>query len=245
MAIKKSMGKRPSSARPSCGKGRLSFYFSFLGSISKELYTGAQFVLGALLIVIGVAFNLSGVKEGPVLWVMSAAQLLLLISVASLGYKRAHSLGISGFYSLAGMTLFTPFFMLFKPAADRSDDGSFAPKFATFRKIGAFFTKNARRFALYLLLSWVLSTGAAIIGDTAHEFNDVAKFMSCLFALRLIQLPFVSLGFAKKYYAYAVKTLSFVAFNAFVIFFTIAATYVHILMQLHLMAVDSIVGAGS
>jgi hypothetical protein len=239
MAMKKSIGKRPAPAKPSGGKGSISFYFSFLGSISRELYTGAQFVIGIACIVLGVASNMAGLNEGPALWAIGAAQMLLLISLFSIGYKRAHALGISGFYSIAGMSLFSPFFMLFKPAADAADDRSFAPRFDAFKKIGAFFTKNTRRYVLYLFVSWAIYTCAVMLNSGSSEFNYAAAFMACLFAFRLIQLPFITTNFVKKYYVYAVKTLSFIAYTALVIYVTIAATYLYILIDIYQTSVGS------
>lgn len=218
--------------RPAGKKGALSFFFSFYGSISKELFIGAQIILALFLLAISSIFNASGIENNAVLTGLSAIQIVVLLALAAIGYKRAHALGMSGFYSLVGTSLFAPFFMFWRPANDYANDGAFGNRFGAFRKIGAFFSKNAVRGALYLIVVYAASIAASMCANGGFKYNDMTSLLAIIFAFNLIQLPILRRGWTRKYYAPAVKVLSFAAYNVVIIGVTMVVAYMQLMMQL-------------
>ncbi|MDR2099025.1 MAG: hypothetical protein LBO78_03300 [Rickettsiales bacterium] len=216
-----SVNPRPAFGSKSFGsskKGVLNFLFSFNGAISRELFTGSMLSIAALSVALGLVYGLFPEYE-PTYYAFGIAQTLLLASLASIGYKRAHALGISGFYSIVGTMLFMPFFKFLKPARDMADDGSYSRQFAFFKRLGGALVRTSARQFLYMTGLF----GVVVLGCMAGNgwvFDDMAKLFSAIYAFNLVQLVVMNTEIAKRYYSQAVKILSFLAYNECVIAMT-------------------------
>ena len=225
-------GQRVAPAGGSKKKGALSFFFSFKGAISRELFVGASLTLGLISLATSSVFNIASITNDTVLTALSAFQVIVLISLVSIGYKRAHALGMSGFYSIVGTSIFAPFFMFFRPANDSANDGAYLSRYESFKKIGAFFTKNAGRHVLYLLVIYAASMTVSVFASGELRANDMTQFLMLLLVFNMVQIPLLKRAWLRKYYMPIVKVLSFAAYNALIIGIAMVAAYMQIMSQL-------------
>ena len=187
-------------------KGLLNFLFSFNGKISKDLYIGTSFLLS----VFGVLSLVIPVKpEQTVLGILvDILFVVLFVSCNAISFKRAHSLGISGIYSILGDGLFTPFFAFFKPERDFANDIMYKSRFEKLKKIGYFFNRNVITKLLFLAIIATLNI-VVIVNGRNIPANSFYKFFVILFVWNVIQLYLARFNFVKKHYATVVKVLSF------------------------------------
>ncbi|MDR1009464.1 MAG: hypothetical protein LBL52_04410 [Rickettsiales bacterium] len=219
--------------RPSGKKGLFSFFYGFTGSISRELYTGAYVALSVLLfIIIGVqgiyaSKYMSAAEPSQIatagLYTLVIVGLVLLVSLVSFGYRRAHALGISGFYSIMGSSLFAPFFMFYRSERDNANDGAYSYAFTKFKKLGSFLGKTNLHKVVFLILLFGIGMATQVpdAKDAADGmFSDYQKLTLCLLAFNILQVFVAGVPFVRRYYANTVKVASFVAYNTVVILIT-------------------------
>jgi uncharacterized membrane protein YhaH (DUF805 family) len=212
-------------------KGLLNFLFSFNGSISRELFTGAFLSLSILSTIVGFVYSIMGPSNDIGNYVFGTLHIVLLVSLLSMGYKRAHSLGISGFYSIAGTMLFIPFFNFMKPARDFADDGSYAGQYPFFKSLGGSLIKTGIR--QFVSLTVVFATIIACYTVSNREaFDGLAKLLVVIYVFNVVQMLVMGSPFVKKYYASVVKVVSFLAYNAVVVSVATSIFSVYLLMAI-------------
>ncbi len=205
-------------------KGLLNFLFSFNGNISKELFLGATFILTVISLIIQLISSF--LPENLIIeYVVTAILTIVMLMIISVGYKRAHSLGISGFYSLVGTIICKPFFAFFTPANDMANDNQYEPKFTGMKKIGAFFGKNIGRQLLYIVLLVVIAlipyTTVAIQAQQGPEatlsIQRIIRFFIYIAGFNIVQIILLNTDLLKKYYSPIVKVLSFFGYTFLII----------------------------
>ena len=214
--------------------GLLNFLFSFEGKISKNLFTGMALPLGVIALVLGLVKmsvqNSVGVDYGFLYTGLDIIYILCLWVIVALGYKRAHSLGISGIYSIVGTVLFKPFFCFYKADRDFANDAMYKNRFDGIKKFGAWFDKNNVTRIFYVLLFTLLSiipyiTTTAnrdvVLGGESPVMNSVMVLMIIIALFNILQLFLFNTKWFKKYYVNILKVLSFIAYNLVVISMTI------------------------
>jgi|GEM_PF-2803528 len=218
-------GKPASAVANKSGKGCLNFWYSFTGAISKELYTGAVTLLTIKSLVLGVALNITlallpatasmGVVNA-VLYTFGTLQILIVLSMVAIAYKRSHALGISGFYSIIGSSLFSPYFKFFKSPADMPQDGVYRSAYPRLKKLGAFITRNSINMISYLV---IVSVATILLGMDADKasIDSAAKLLVWLTAFNIIQVLSVDMRLVKRFYTPVVKVLSFAAYTLVVV----------------------------
>ncbi|MDR0367361.1 MAG: hypothetical protein LBH41_02180 [Rickettsiales bacterium] len=210
------------------GKGLFGFFFGFTGAISKELYLGATVVFEIL--TIGLMALQSLLPETPAgapvanpgaYYAIMTAMLVLFVSNLSYGYRRAHALGISGFYSIVGGTLFLPFFAFWRADRDGANDGAYRRQIPAFKKLGAVLGRN-----IWTQMALISVIFAVLICSNAHAsgqwWNQPQVVTACAWAFNMVQVLVAGRRFAfmRRFYSNAVKVVSFFAYNAIVIFVT-------------------------
>lgn len=215
-------------------KGLLNFLFSFNGNISKELFLGATLTLSVINLIIELLSAF--IPENAItVYGTNIIVTVLMLMIISIGYKRAHSLGISGFYSLAGTLVCKPFFAFFTPANDMANDNQYEPKFTRTKKIGAFFNKNMGRQLLYIILLVLIAlvpyTIATVQGQEATTaIKRIINFFIYLAGFNIVQIILLNTNLLKKYYTPIVKVLSFFGYT-FIIIGTTILVYSALLMM--------------
>lgn len=218
-------------------KGLLNFLFSFNGNISKELFLGATLTLSVINLVIQLISSFLPGNEilEYTFIVMTAIVMLMIISI---GYKRAHSLQISGFYSLVGTIICKPFFAFFTPANDMANDNQYAPKFTRMKKIGVFFGKNMGTQLLYIILLMLIAltpyTAVAIQNQQGviSAIKGIIQFFIYIAGFNIIQIILLNSKELKKYYSPMVKVLSFFGYTFLIAGITFIICSVYIMSQL-------------
>ena len=214
--------------------GLLNFLFSFEGKISKNLFIG----FGLFLTLISFTFDVVSVlvpAENQILNnTLSAVNLILLWIFVALGYKRAHSLGISGFYSIIGTIIFKPFFCFLRTDRDFPNDSAYKNHFDRFKKIGYFFDKNIYTRLFYLLLIGALAAVPyAFIKKTTlptKDFTEIMMFIGGIVVFNILQLFVINKKWFRRYYSNTVKTLSFIGYNIVVVAISVFFYSAYILM---------------
>ncbi|MDR3126584.1 MAG: hypothetical protein LBT92_03055 [Rickettsiales bacterium] len=204
--------------RPAGNRGLISFFFSFSGSISKELYIGSSLAMCVIFVVLAAVFGTLMPEEGAqptlgtqiALWAAGLPALLAAESCIALGYKRSHAMGMSGFYSLVGTTYMQAFFKFFRADRDNPSDGAYAYKFSRFKAVGAIVNKNWATRIIYLAL---MASPAFLAFKADPEFASNLPGLYMLFCVNALQVFFAMTGFAKRYYAPIVKVLSFAGYT--------------------------------
>ncbi len=223
-------------------KGLLNFLFSFNGHISKELFLGSTFILFLLITVLDMLLSAFSYYVMPNYYIEMAnfiIKTILFIMLLSIGYKRAHSLGISGFYSIIGTALFKPYFALYAPKNDAANDNAYAPKFEKMKKIGSFFNKTMGRQILYIAIIGsisILSVGATYLLSTTPSTKEslpyIITFIIGLTGFNLLQVLLLQSKFTEKFYTPIVKVLSFIGYTISVIGVTIMIYTTYIFLAL-------------
>ncbi|MDE6224162.1 MAG: hypothetical protein K2M23_01660 [Alphaproteobacteria bacterium] len=219
-------------------KGLLNFLFSFNGNISKELFLGSTFILTITSLVIDLIFSvISNITLHPTLDLVYGIIMLLIALIGiSIGYKRAHSLGISGFYSIVGTVICKPFFAFFKPTEDKANDSQYAPSFTKTKKLGAFFGKTTGRQLLYIVLFAIIAlipySRISTQQSSAEAIKSIIAFIICIAGFNIIQIIILDSNWLKKYYAPIVKVLSFFGYTFLVIGITVLVYSTYILMAM-------------
>jgi len=211
-------GRRFFKPRATGTRGLINFFFSFSGSISKELYVGASTALSALLLIIafafwGIAGSIEDLAMASVTQLAGAYSLLtiimlLVISLIAMGYKRSHALGMSGFYSIVGTNYFQAFFKFAKLDRDNPNDGAFTYKFSKFKWLGELANRNYATQIGYILL--MASPSALLLTQgQASQF----MFVWAMIAFNIIQVLVTKAGIVRKWYMSAVKVVSFLGYT--------------------------------
>lgn len=221
-------------------KGLLNFLFSFNGHISKELFLGSTFILLFISFLLDLAYNIITYYTMPTMAgeiIYNVFMLIILLMVISIGYKRAHSLGISGFYSLVGTLIFKPYFALYTPKTDMAKDEEYKSKFERTKKIGYFFNKSIGKQILYITIIGIVSivsyTSTYMFNDTTKEsMKYVLSFVTGLAGFNLIQVLILNSKFVEKYYTPIVKIVSFFGYTALVVLSTIVVYTTYIFLAL-------------
>ena len=215
--------------------GLLNFLFSFEGRISKNLFIGFTFfftILSFLLDVISVSVPVENHQYFNV--VFGIINLFILWIVIALGYKRAHSLGISGFYSIVGTVLFKPFFCFLRTERDFPNDSSYKNHFDRFKKIGFFFDKNLFTRILFILIIGALAViPYALMSKNnfmPQDIKNVLWFVLGVVVFNILQIFFLNAKWFRRYYTNALKVLSFVGYNLFII--TVYSAYLLTMLQI-------------
>ena len=219
-------------------KGLLNFLFSFNGNISKELFLGTSFMLTVTMLIIQLIIMLTA-EINVIALPLKVIMLIVAIMMISIGYKRAHSLGISGFYSLVGTVICKPFFAFFAPANDMANDNQYTPSFTRAKKIGAFFGKTMGRQLLYIILlvcialiPYIVMSLTVPMEGSAPGIKFITNFIIYLAGFNILQIILLNTTLLQKYYRPIVKVLSFFAYNIALITITVAvyATYIMLAM---------------
>ena len=222
--------RAPGKVRPAApvnknGKGCLNFWYSFTGAISKELYTGAVTVLTIGSIILGVALNLainampattSITTVNAMLYIFGTLQVLIVLSMVAIAYKRSHALGISGFYSIVGSSIFSPYFKYFKSPTDAPHDNAYRSAYPRLKRLGAFITRNAVTMISYLV---IVAFATILLGMDANRasIDSASKILVWLTAFNVVQVLSVDFKLVKRFYTPIVKVLSFAAYTIVVI----------------------------
>ena len=214
--------------------GLLNFLFSLEGKISKNLFIG----FGLFLTLISFAFDMISVAipaENQIIDnAFNLVNLILLWILIALGYKRAHSLGISGFYSIIGTVIFKPFFCFLRTDRDFPNDSAYKNHFDRFKKIGYFFDKNIYTRILYILIIGTLTVVPyAFIKKNAlpsKDFVEILKFILGIVVFNILQLFVINKKWFRRYYSNTVKTLSFIGYNIVIVALSVFFYSAYILM---------------
>ncbi|MGN0929474.1 MAG: hypothetical protein ACI4N3_02435 [Alphaproteobacteria bacterium] len=219
-------------------KGLLNFLFSFNGNISKELFLGSTFILVIISLLTDIIFSLiSNVSLHPAFDLIYGIIMLLIALIGiSIGYKRAHSLGISGFYSIIGTVICKPFFAFFKPEEDKANDSQYAPSFTRTKKLGAFFGKTTGRQLLYIVLIAIIAlipySRISMQQSSMEAIKSIIAFIIGIAGFNILQVIILDSNWLKKHYAPIVKVLSFFGYTFFIIGITVLVYSTYILMAM-------------
>lgn len=219
-------------------KGLLNFLFSFNGNISKELFLGSTFILLLISLVLDLIFT--GISSlmgyNPIVdWSYNIIAIILFIIAISLGYKRAHSLGISGFYSIVGTLLFKPYFCFFKSEKDEANDSAYKSNFEKIKKIGSFFGRTTITQLLYIALVGVLSLTPYMqpqLAQAQDAVKTIVAFIISIAGFNILQVIILDSKWLKKAYTPIVKVLSFFGYNFLIIGTTILIYSTYILLAM-------------
>lgn len=224
---------------PTQKKSLWNFLFSFNGNISKELFLGSTFILLLTSLLCETIFSLITLKLGynPYIdWTYNIIALVLLVIAISLGYKRAHSLGISGFYSIVGTLLFKPYFCFFNPEKDTANDSAYAPKFERVKRIGTFFGKSSTTQILYITLLGILSlipySYAGGTPEAAETIRKISLIIIAIAGFNILQVLILNSKGLKKVYTPLVKVFSFIGYNFLIIGITVLIYSTYILLAM-------------
>ena len=218
-------------------RGLLNFLFSFEGRISKNLFIG----FSLFFTLLSFAFDMISVAipaENNQVFdtVFSIINLFLLWFVITLGYKRAHSLGISGFYSIIGTILFKPFFCFLRTDRDFANDSAYKNHFDNFKKVGYFFDRNIFTRILYIVLLGVLAAVPYMLLKkntlSIQDFTDIMLFILGIVVFNILQLFVINKKWFRRYYSNTVKVLSFIGYNLLVIAVSVFFYSAYILMMM-------------
>nr|MCR5506703.1 DUF805 domain-containing protein [bacterium] len=173
--------------------GLLNFLFSFDGRISKNLFIGFSLLLAIISFALDlVSITISEENSRVFNMALNPVNLILLWICVALGYKRAHSLGISGFYSIIGVILFKPFFCFLKTERDFANDGAYKPHFDRFKTIGYFFDRNIFTRILYIIIMGAFAAIPYIMlkktSLSPKDFTDIMLFIAGIIVFNIIQL---------------------------------------------------------
>lgn len=219
-------------------KGLLNFLFSFNGNISKELFLGSTFILVVLSLIIDLVFSLiSNITIHPAFDLIYGIIMLIIALIGiSIGYKRSHSLGISGFYSIIGTIICKPFFAFFTPANDMANDSQYAPSFTRTKKLGAFFGKTTAKQLLYIVLIAIIAlipySRVSMQQSSPEAIKSIIATIICIAGFNIIQIIMLDYSWLKKCYAPIVKVLSFFGYTFFIIGITVLIYSTYILMAI-------------
>lgn len=221
---------------PMTKRGLFSFLFSFEGKISKNLFTGVSLLLAGVYCVAQLlsmlpAFQNNVYVEG----VFSVINIIIGWAVVAVGYKRAHSLGISGIYSIVGTILFRPFFSFYRPERDFANDAMYKRRFDGFKKIGNFFDKNKFTQTIYILImALVIAIPYAVVfaNNWSEEMKDNLLFFILLIVFNILQLFVIEKRWVRKYYTNFVKVLSFISYNILVVSMAILVYSLSLMIKL-------------
>ena len=222
------------------------FLFSVNGKISRDLFFGIAFLIHFAMIVF---YGIRNAIVTPENYVMTQHALtpgliltfvfliaVLWIMIAN-GYKRAHALGISGFYSLAGLTICKPFFFFNRQDSEYVSENIKNFKGNFLRSIGRFFNKSIwHKLGYFLLtysvsLSFIFMYNKSVVSQGVTSDNANFVYVTILFVINLVQL-FLSYNrrFQRIYQSFT-KVVSFLVYNAVVIFATFFVTVMYIYMS--------------
>jgi hypothetical protein len=211
-------GRRFFRPRPAGNRGLISFFFSFSGSISKELYIGSSTMTGIILAALAATFGIllpsdaetATIGAKILAWSVGALTLLAAESCIALGYKRSHALGMSGFYSLVGTNYMQAFFKFFRADRDNPTDGAYAYKFSKLKAFGSIVNKNWLTRIIYLA---IMASPAFVVFSMDPDFAGSMPSLWILLGVNVLQVFFAMTGFARRYYMPIVKVLSFLGYT--------------------------------
>lgn len=211
-------------------KGLLSFLFSFNGNISGELFLGSTLLLFTIYLAINTIYTLITMQVETsvfVAYTYNIISAIIVLSMIAIGYKRAHALGISGFYSLAGTTLFRPFFAFTRKGEDKNDDSSYSCDLTKSKQIGTYFSSTSVKQIGYLILVGIMhlipfAFQAQPEPETAKVVMGIVTLIISIFGFNILQVLLLDTNFLKRIYTPMVKIVSFIAYNAAIIFITIS-----------------------
>ena len=202
--------------------GLLNFLFSFEGKISKNLFIGFSLFLALITLGLDLISVLIPTEGNQIAnTTLSIINLVMLWIMVALGYKRAHSLGISGFYSIVGTVIFKPFFCFLRTDRDFANDGAYKQHFDKFKKIGYFFDKNIYTRILYIIVIGLIAAVPYTLikknGVTPEDLKDIMYFILGIVIFNILQLFVINRKWFRKYYSNTVKVLSFIGYNTVVV----------------------------
>lgn len=206
---------------PMTKHGLFNFLFSFDGKISKNLFTGTSLLLAGIYCIAQLLSMIPTFQENVYAEAtFSIINIIIGWAIVAVGYKRAHSLGISGIYSIVGTLLFRPFFSFYRPERDFANDAMYKRRFDGLKKIGNFFDKNKLTQIFYILCMALVILVPYIIlfaNNLSAEVKDNIIFIVLLIVFNILQLFIIEKRWVKKYYTNFVKVLSFISYNILVV----------------------------
>lgn len=216
-------------------KGLLNFLFSVNGKISKNLFAGFALVMDVLIVAFGILTTLINPENNVLNIFITLINLVLIWILIASGYKRAHALGISGFYSILGSTVCKPYFLFYKTDRDFANDGAYKNKFNVFKKIGNFANKNVFTRIAYILIIALLGFIPCLVSKDAMSestFHDVRIFIILIALFNIVQLFAVKLRLFRRYYTPFTKVISFVSYTLTVVAISFFISSVYILIMI-------------
>ncbi len=220
---------------PMTKRGLLNFLFSFDGKVSKNLFSGMTFLFAGIYCIFQLISMFDIVQNNEYIYVAFTILNILFIWMAiAIGYKRAHSLGISGIYSIVGTLLFRPFFSFYKPERDFANDLMYKNRFDKIKILGSFFNKNKFNQFIYTILVsiiFILPYAVAFRNDIANQKETIMLIMLTIL-FNIVQIFVIEKKWVKKYYTNIVKVLSFISYNILIMAISILLYSLSLIIKL-------------
>lgn len=198
--------------RPVEYRSFVRFLISPSGKMSRDLFVGLRLVmyLISLVVFIGNSF----IPQTNTALVYTSRTLLFIVSwiTIAMGYKRAHALGISGFYSIVGTSFARPFFEFNKQDNDYITENIKTP-LKKLRKFGNFVNKNIWTKLGYLIGFYIIGFIFMVIVGNKSQLMAMLKFTGFFAGINIIQLLLVQVRFFRHIYMQLVKVASFIIYH--------------------------------
>ena len=186
-------------------RGLFQYIFSLQGVMSRDLFAG--FMPFIFIITLGIqSLSLIDSLSKVASYTIGIIYLIFVWLTVTTAYKRAHALGISGWYSIIGVALNMPFFYFNRQDNEYIHENVKGCSFKFFKSIGAFLNKNLFIKFLYILCIY------AIVYSTNRN-KDILVFVLGIASFNMLQLIFGFRKFFVKYYKNIVKVSSFISYN--------------------------------
>ena len=200
----------------------LRFLISPSGKMSRDLYVGLRIVMVLTLAVFSIAFSFIPTTNKILMYTANTVSYIIMWVMVAMGYKRAHALGISGFYSIIGTSFAKPFFELNKQDNDYITENIKTP-LKKLKKIGKFINKNIWTKLVYLIVSYVIMFGFIVLATNKQGIKaiETLKFVGMFATVNIVQLLLTQLKFFRHFYMQIVKVCMFFLYHLIIVAFMV------------------------
>ncbi len=193
-------------------------FFRFLispsGKISRDLFVGLRTVMLLIVMMLSFAFSFIPETNKYLVQVSTIVTYIMIWLTVAVGYKRAHALGISGFYSIIGTAFAKPFFEFNKQDNDYIIENIKTP-LKRLRKFGNFVNRNFWTKIAYLIISYAVMFGFMVLATNKQGIKafEILKFVGIFAGVNLAQLLLVKVKLFRHFYMQIVKVCIFFLYH--------------------------------
>lgn len=192
----------------------LRFLISPSGKMSRDLFVGLRTVMVLIVMMLSFAFSFIPATSRVLVYTSNIVSYIMMWIIIAAGYKRAHALGISGFYSIIGTAFAKPFFEFNKQDNDYISENIKTP-LKRLKKFGNFVNKNLWTKITYLIISYLVMFGFMLLATNKQGIKafEILKFVGIFAGINIAQLFLIKLRYFRHFYMQIVKVCIFFLYH--------------------------------